>query len=161
MTKRKVTVQEAAEELGLTVDAVRQRLRRGKLPRATPPEDDDKRVYVWLDLNQTYNPTDDETETRHDVQGESRDELVGELRERVRFLETELEDWKEESRRKDAIIMTMAQRIPELEPAKEGQSEPRESPVTAPEESDNGRIGAEAQKPSEQRSWLYRFFFGP
>ncbi len=45
------------------------------------------------------------------------------------FLETELENRKEKARRKDTIIMTMAQRIPELEPA----PEPREEPETASE----------------------------
>ncbi len=50
------------------------------------------------------------------------------------FLEAELEDRKEEARRKDAIVMTMAQRIPELEPA----PEPREEPETASEKAGRG-----------------------
>jgi len=49
MTKQRVTVQDASEALGISVDAVRQRIRRGKLPRAELP-DDDNRVYVWLDI---------------------------------------------------------------------------------------------------------------
>jgi hypothetical protein len=49
-------------------------------------------------------------------------ELITELRDRVRFLEAELTDRKEESRRKDHIIAALTQRIPQLEPA----SEPRE-----------------------------------
>jgi len=57
----------------------------------------------------------------------SKDELLSEMRARVRFLEEELQ-------RKDAILMTMAQRIPELEAPKEASSQPRESSETATEE---------------------------
>ena len=39
--------------------------------------------------------------------------------DRIHFLETELGDRKEESRRKDHIIAALTQRIPELEPASE------------------------------------------
>jgi len=77
--------------------------------------------------------------------------LVEELRERVRFLEAELENRKEESRRKDTIIMTMAQRIPELEPA----SEPRESPETTSEGKGSGDVPSEETRRS---SWWRRFF---
>jgi hypothetical protein len=53
--------------------------------------------------------------------------LIAELRAQNERLRTELFIRNEELRRKDTILMTMAQRIPELEPA----PEPRESPATA------------------------------
>jgi hypothetical protein len=54
--------------------------------------------------------------------------------------------------------MTMAQRIPELEPAREEASEPREAPVSSSEETDKGRAAPEQQEPSQRRSWLRAFF---
>ena len=88
-------------------------------------KDDKGRVYVYLDLTDTH-PTDVHDASQdavHDaVHDASRNELITELRDRVRFLEAELTDRKEESRRKDHIIAALTQRIPQLEPA----SEPRE-----------------------------------
>lgn len=45
-TSRKLTVQEAAEILGTSVDAVRMRTRRGSLESEKDP---DAWVYVWVD----------------------------------------------------------------------------------------------------------------
>jgi hypothetical protein len=74
------------------------------------------------------------------------------MRDQIDTLKREVEDWKEEARRKDTIIMTMAQRIPELEPA----SEPRESPTEAAEEPGKGDVPPQ----EEQRSWWRRLFGG-
>jgi hypothetical protein len=77
--------------------------------------------------------------------------LIERLENEVEYLRREAEDWKEEARRKDAIIMTMAQRIPELEPA----SEPRESPVTASEERGKGEA-SETERAGQGLSWWRR-----
>ena|SRR5947209_3775855 len=50
--------------------------------------------------------------------------------EQVEYLRGQLEIWQEEARRKDHIIAALTERIPELEPARESPSEPRESPET-------------------------------
>jgi excisionase family DNA binding protein len=114
----RLTVQEAARYLGISQDAVRQRIRRGSMRH---DKDDKGRVYVYLNLTDTHltDVHDASQDAVHDV---SRNELITELRDRVRFLEAELTDRKEESRRKDHIIAALTQRIPQLEPA----SEPRE-----------------------------------
>jgi len=119
----RVTVAEAAKRLGVTQDAVRQRIRRGTIDH---DKDETGRVYVYLMPTDTVhdNVRDGAHDTDHD---NVRDALVEELRDRIRYLE-------EEARRKDAILLTMAQRIPELEPAKEAPPEPRESSVIASEE---------------------------
>jgi hypothetical protein len=75
----------------------------------------------------------------------------------LRAYEDQIEFLRKELERKDTIIMTMAQRIPELEPAKEPSPEPRESPETA----SKGEEGVEVPIKEERHSWLYRFFFGP
>lgn len=127
----RVTVQEAAQRLGISQDAVRQRIRRGSMRH---DKDDKGRVYVYLDPTNT--PT---TLVHHAPRGTVHDasrsnELVTELRNRIQFLETELADRKEESRRKDHIIAALTQRIPELEPP----SEPREYSERPAEHVDRG-----------------------
>jgi excisionase family DNA binding protein len=137
----RVTVQEAAQRLGISQDAVRQRIRRGSMRH---DKDDKGRVYVYL------NPTDTRPTPVHDaprdtVYDASRsNELVTELRNRIQFLETELMDRKEESRRKDHIIAALTQRIPELEPP----SEPREYSERPAEHVDRGTTSTtESRRP--------------
>ena len=84
-------------------------------------KDDKGRVYVYLDPTDTH-PTDVHDASQDVAHDASRNELIAELRDRVRFLEAELTNRKEESRRKNHIIAALTQRIPQLEPA----SEPRE-----------------------------------
>jgi excisionase family DNA binding protein len=127
----RVTVQEAAQRLGISQDAVRQRIRRGSMRH---DKDDKGRVYVYLDPTNTR-PTpvhDVLSDTLHDASRSN--ELITELRNRIQFLESELTDRKEESRRKDHIIAALTQRIPELEPP----SEPREYSERPTEHVDRG-----------------------
>jgi excisionase family DNA binding protein len=114
----RLTVQEAAQRLGISQDAVRQRIRRGSMRH---DKDDKGRVYVYLNPTNTR-PTPIHDAPRDTVYDASRsNQLVTELRNRIQFLETELADRKEESRRKDHIIAALTQRIPELEPASEAR----------------------------------------
>ncbi|PLS82673.1 MAG: hypothetical protein CYG60_23930 [Actinobacteria bacterium] len=72
------------------------------------------------------------------------------LQDQIDFLRAELE-------RKDAILLTMAQRIPELEPAREAPLEPRESPMTA---SDNPGGGTTPTPEEVRRPWWLRWLGG-
>jgi hypothetical protein len=141
----RVSVPEAAKLLGISEGAVRQRMHRGQLPY---DKDENGRVYVY--------PTAVDTGT-NGVTTDGDTALVDELRDRIRFLEQELEDRKaealrrdEEAKRKDAILMTLAQRVPELE----APSEPVESPTAA----SNGEEQGTTPPVSENRSWWRRIF---
>src|SRR5215213_10435247 len=130
------TVRQAAEILGTTAEAIRSRLNRGTLKRV---DGEDGRVYVRLDPDHTHIDADHTAD--HTVEGS----LVYKLQaDQIEFLRRELE-------RKDHIIMSLTQRIPELEA--------RESSVTASEESPSTQKTQEQQEPSQRRSW-WRSFFG-
>ena len=106
-------------------------------------KDDKGRVYVYLDPTNTR-PTPVHDAPRGAVHEASRsNELVTELRNRIQFLETEMADRKEESRRKDHIIAALTQRIPELEPP----SEPREYSEWPAEHVDRGASTNESRRP--------------
>ena len=149
------TVMEAADELGITVDAVRGRIRRGTLASVKL----DGVVYVLLDTTNREHQNDESATESADASRQAADEsrLVGDQSELVGDLRGQIDWLRREVERKDTIIMQMAQRIPELE----APPEPRESPQMASEGADRGVTHLEPQEPAQRRSWLYRFFFGP
>ena len=162
-TLHRMTVPEAAEILGITTDAVRSRMRRGKLRRE---EGEYGTVYVLLDAKDTPDGQDghptaeDGHGTGIPTGGNSRETvedgpLVGELRERVRSLETQLDHERQANRENRRLLAAALERIPAIEAGDE-----QESPVTATEGTDRGKA-PEQQEDAERRSWLYRFFFGP
>src|SRR5215213_2714374 len=120
MTGHSVTTKEAAEALGISVEAVRKRIERGQLGH----ERVDGRVYVYLD--------DDQTKSGLDVEVESTS-LISELRARIELLEDQLEQANERERqaterdRENRRLLAAAlERIP---PQLEA---PAESPSAAP-----------------------------
>ncbi len=163
MARRRLSVQEAAGVLGVSVDAVRSRIRRGTL---TSDKGEDGRVFVWLGSDQpTAKPeSEDEGST-------SRAELAEELREQVGYLREQLrreQDAHAEARR---IIAGLVQRVPELEaaPAPPPRTQPRGSDLRAeeaPEGSTPGggraatEAGGEGPEGSEARPWWRRVFGG-
>jgi hypothetical protein len=163
---RRYTVNEAAMQLGLSVDAVRKRAERGRLKKE---KDADGTVYILLDPDQ---PTsEDETGLR--AMGArtatSQNALVNSLREQIEYLRRELDIRNEELRRKDHLLEAALERIPELQDTKrvpsanvvpsDGATEPRGSSGTPTEGIAEG--GVPLQEPAQRRSWLVRFFFGP
>ena len=122
----RVSVAEAARRLNISQDAVYKRIKRGTIPW---DKGEDDKTYVWIDevdesTDQARMSTDRASESSNYV---SKDALLSEMRARVSFLEEELQ-------RKDAILLSLTQRIPELESTKDSSSEPRESFETTTEE---------------------------
>ena len=156
-----VNVQDAARILGVSKQAIRQRIYRDTIPHT---KDESGTVYVRI----TPPNAEDHGES-HDVDNTVLLDYVETLKDRIKHLE-------EESSRKDHIIMSLTQRIPELEAPKEASSEPREDPETVSESPTAAReerplghegetYGTSAQEAEEslhrgrKRSW-WRAFFG-
>lgn len=160
----RMTVQEAAEALGVTVEAIRGRMHRGKYLKE---KDADGRVWVLLSPNQLPNGRPEVHERLSERSGMSSGErsrnqsrtdgptvyrrldvadteLVEELRREVAYLKEVIVTRDEEIRRRDHIIMALTERIPEL--------------VEAPQ---NGQEDARGYKDWEgpaKRSWWRRMF---
>jgi hypothetical protein len=152
VTSRRLTVQEAAEVLGTSVDAVRMRARRGTLESEKDP---DGRMHVWVN--------GDSTETRPRLDGEP-STLISAKDETIRVLSEQLESEREARRRADTIIAQLTQanaalaaRVPELEA-------PQKSPeATETVEKEPGRTGLrssaeEDEEEGARRPWWRRVF---
>ena len=130
MTSRRLTVQEAAEVLGTSVDAVRMRVRRGSLESEKDP---DGRVHVWVN--------GDSTETKPRLDGEpsalisAKDETISTLREQ---LQAERQAHAEARR----LLAAALERIPAIEAPQE-PPEDAETVEEAPE-------GAEPHSAAEE-----------
>ena len=153
---RRYTVAEAADALGITTGAVRNRLSRGTLrsvkERGT--------VYVLL-------PEPGLAETPRDVGRDaagtpSDTPLVDELRDRVRYLERQVEEEREARRRADMLLARLVERVPEIEapasPDAPESAEPRSDRPGPPDA--GGEPGAPSENVSVERSWWRRMFGG-
>jgi hypothetical protein len=130
--------------------------------RDTIPYEKDTGGRVWILLD-TGRPRQDNNQ---DTTGRSQDahqDLIDELRDRVRFLEGELERRGEEATRYQEIVARLSvanaqlsARLPELEAVQEASEEPPQSPEgPGPTPAD---AGGGPQTPAERRSWWSRMF---
>jgi len=148
-----VAVPEAARILGISPEAVRARIQRGTLAKDKDP---DGTVYVRLKADRIRSI--DSTEDAMGDQSAVQRRLVANFEEQVSFLRAELVTRNEELRRKDHIIAALTERIPEL-PAPTSSQEAPEGRETGSETAAQGDVAP--PQPTQRRSWLYRFFFGP
>src|SRR5918994_2063771 len=147
----RISVAQAANRLGITQDAVRKRIARGTIRHG---KDHEGRIFVYLNTFERESETD-----QVNGQGaESKTVLDADQDKYTRSLEDQIDFLRRELERKDTIIMSLTQRIPKLE----ASPEPREAHGTASEGTAMSTAPQEQQQePSQQRSWLYRFFYGP
>ncbi len=170
--RRRVTVAEASEALGITAEAVRTRIKRGKLDSIKVPPDRTGTVYVLLEADQT-GPNNDPTPQGQDQttdQTRQDERLVETLREQVAYLQgviatrdRELGQRAEEIRRRDAALereqqlaAIFADRLRELEAPREA----RESPQTVEDASEGAspRPATVGAQEGAQRPWWRRMF---
>jgi len=155
-SRQRVTVAQAAEILGVTVEAVRGRIKRNKLEH----ERHSGTVYVLLPADQMptgRQPGDDQTTDQPQSDStaliSAKDETIATLRDQ---LEAERQAHAEARR----IIAGLVERIPAIEaPA---SPEARESPETAEEEPESAEPLSDRVEAQEgvQRPWWRRWFGG-
>ncbi len=128
-SRDRVTIQEAAYRLGIKDDGVRKRIQRGTIDYE---KNEDGRVYVFLDKTQDVSQPLSHDDVHHptgslskdNLRDESKDKTINVLEDQIQYLkglietrDRELEVRNEELKRKDTIIMSLTQRVPELSPA--------------------------------------------
>lgn len=128
-----VGISEAAERLGISVEAVRQRIRRKKL-EAYKVQDGTWRVVLPASKADLNGVQDSVQVTVQAPVGPSdgQKELVAQLKDEVFFLREEMakqrEQWGEESRRKDIIISQLSDQLKALPAPKQEAEEPKRTP---------------------------------
>ena len=127
-TNEWLTVANAAKFLGVSKQAIRQRIYRNTIPHR---KDADGNVYVRITEHNPENYDKTNGDSYAETLGITESvnyELVDELKDRISFLEHQLENEQRAHAELRRIIAGLVQRVPELEPV----PEPRESPDTAP-----------------------------
>ena len=148
----RVSVPQAADHLGTTVDALRKRVQRGTIPHE---RDRDGRVWILLDTGRPRQDTDQDTDRPQSDSAaliSAKDETIATLRDQ---LEAERQAHAEARR----LLMAALERIPPaLEP-------PRETPEAYEmAEEQQGRGGGEPHSATGglqeglQRPWWRRMF---
>jgi hypothetical protein len=151
----RLTVSQAARQLGLSAEAVRSRVQRGTLKSTKV----DGTVYVLLDETAQNRPNTDESRDQTDAQTSTQTRPSSDQTEFIASLQGQIDWLRREVERKDTLLMSLMQRIPELEAPREDSPSATRAPVT-PSEGGNGYAPA-ADTEEPRRSWWGRFFFGP
>jgi hypothetical protein len=162
----RLTVPDAAHALGISPEAVRNRLSRGTLNS----EKEDGTVYVLLPADKVRHIGDRSQYTIDRPNGTSQHigdtfsdipensaSLISAKDETIRVLSEQLEAERMASSELRRIVAGLVQRVPELEPARDTSPEPRDSPV--PSSEGDGKV-EETPSGTEQRSWWQRWFGG-
>ncbi len=133
MARQRLDVNQAAEVLGLSTDAVRKRARRGTLDSE---KTEDGSLYVWLDNGTPNGTPNGSTPTQAHLDS---------LQEQIEFLRRELE-------RKDHLLAAALERIPAIEAP---QTNAEDAGGSEPHPATEG-----VQEGAEPRSWWRRWFGG-
>ena len=164
--RRRVSVNEAADVLGLTVEAIRGRIRRNTIDY----ERINERVYVLVppaltttNRDKPDGQPDDQLHDQRPDEAAPMRELVEELRGQVDDLRRRLDQSEEARRRADTIIMQLSARVPEIEAGPEprgsresvAQDEPGTN--TPPEQASPETATQSGPRP---RSWWRRLIGG-
>jgi hypothetical protein len=149
----RVSVYQAAEVMGVTVDAIRKRISRGTIPHE---RDKDGRVWVLLDTDQ------DAASNVHDTGQPQSDAaaLISAKDETIAALREQLEQANERDRENRRIIAALTSRIPAIEAPPEESTDAPESAAKEPERAEPRPDARISQEGVQRRSWWRRVFGG-
>jgi predicted DNA-binding protein YlxM (UPF0122 family) len=115
----RLSVGEAAEALGVTRDAIHNRISRGSIRHE---KGEDGRLYVFVDT----------AATEPDTSTDALIEALDEMREQVRYLREQVQAEREAHAEARRLLLLALERIPPaLESPEPSEAEPRESPTEA------------------------------
>jgi len=150
------TVPQAADILGISQGAVRNRLSRGTLHSVK----ESGTVYVMLPTDIPRDAKRDVTDTPDDMSQSDLTTLTSELRDRLRYVEGQLEAERLAHAEARRLLMAALERIPPQLEAPTAPSEPRESPETSSGPAPDRTGPPEPETPAEPRPWWRRIFGG-
>jgi hypothetical protein len=135
----RLTQREAAERLGVSVEAIRKRVKRGTL---LSDKGEDGRRYVYLD---------DAPDADRTGAGDGGSELTDELRNRLHYVERQLEAERQAHAEARRIIAGLVERIPAIEAPQEASG----APETGAEEPERAEPHPDTLRPQEgvRRPW--------
>jgi hypothetical protein len=153
-TKQRLSVAQAADALGLTVDAVRSRIARDTIEHVK----ESGRVWILLSSDEYRQGRDQYTDKGSD---QDRTDLIATLRDEIGHL-------RRESERKDTIIMTLSQanaeqartiRAIEAPSDTGGASGSADSPAKAPADASNTQA-PDDEKTASRKPWWRKLLGG-
>ena len=137
--RRRLDLKDAADVLGLTVDALRKRVKRGTLEAERGA---DGRLYVFLDADQESGAPRSDTERL------------------ISVLEDQLRQEREAHAEARRLLAAALERIPPQLEAPTSPAEPRESPEPPSEPRPSATGPPPAETPAESRPWWRRWLGG-
>jgi hypothetical protein len=147
----RLTVPEAARALGISPEAVRNRLSRGTLRSVK----ESGTVYVLLETDRTRHTGD----IPNDIPSDTPQVLVVEMRGRIESLERQLEQANERDRENRRIIAALTSRIPAIEAPSEAPGAPKAT-AEEPERAATPHPDRVEAQEGAQRPWWRRWFGG-
>ena len=154
---QRYSIPDAAKALGLTEEAVRQRVKRGTLDSIKVGGS----LFVLLDTDVSLDQSSDRDQPVVEVPGDTSNDtsvdmsrLVEALEDEVGHLRRQLDQANERDRENRRIIAGLVQRVPELETPPEA----RNLPETGTEGAGKGRVRPVSQESAQRQSWWRRFF---
>ena len=149
--QQRLTVDQAAQVLGLSVDAIRSKVKRNSIPHTR----ESGRVYILLSVDQATTSHDQAADQGAGGPQPESGTLTSELRDRLRYVEGQLEAERQAHAEARRIIAGLVERIPALEA-------PPEAPQSPEQAEQGGDRGNAPQQPetATSRPWWRRVFGG-
>jgi hypothetical protein len=146
------TVAQAADILDISQGAVRNRLSRGTLRSVK----ESGTVYVLLSDDMSTDRERDITDTSRDISQSDPSALTSEVRDRLRYVEGQLEAERQAHAESRRLLAAALERIPAIEAPQEA----RESPGPVEEEPEKAELRPDTggAQGSSQRPWWRRLF---
>jgi hypothetical protein len=151
-SRTRVSVQEAAERLDTTVDAIRKRVQRDTIAHE---KDEDGRVWILLDTDRTRQDSGQDTAGHR--QDDEPGALISEMHGRIEDLREQLQAERQAHAEARRIIAGLVERIPAIEAPQEA-ADADEAVEHASERAEPRPDAPGAQEGVQRRPWWRRVF---